>query len=328
MNGLEQRPSHGAEAESLMRLLGRVSGFVLGVFITVAVAPLTPVIPAGPADGVRPVRSWLAERACRMSADRSPVDTPNTGCPGLDGLAARAREAIRGVAEPEEVIGRLNQFFFEEEGFQPNHDLDTADHLLLGRVLLGRKGHCVGLATVYLVLAEEMGLPIHAVATPRHVFLRWDDGKFRRNIELFQKGRDVPDADYIREQRIPKESLERGVFLASLTRKEFLGFIYQNRGVLESRREDYEASGADYRRALRLNPKLEAAHYNLGNDALKQKRYRKAIRDYTRAFSLYPADVWALHNRGLAWKGLGETEKAERDWRLAREIDPGVNVPE
>jgi len=226
------------------------------------------------------------------------------------------------------VIGRLNHFFFDEEGFQPNHDLDTPDHLLLNRVLLGRKGHCVGLATVYLVLAEELDLPIHAVSTPKHIFLRWDDGKVRRNIELFQKGRDLPDEDYIREQKIPKESIERGVFMANLTREEFLGFIYQNRGVLESQQGDFEASGRDYRRALRLNPKLEAAHYNRGNDALKQKRFRKAIRDYTRALKLYPTDAWALHNRGLAWKGLGETEKAERDWRLAREIEPGFRAGE
>lgn len=240
---------------------------------------------------------------------------------------ARARDSASGVTDLEKVVGRLNHFFFDLEKFQVTYDFSSPDHLLLDRVIAGKKGHCVGLATVYLVLAEEMGLPIHAVSTPRHVFLRWDDGKLRRNIELFQKGRDVPDEDYVREQRIPKESIERGVFMASLTREEFLGFIYQNRGVLESQRGDFEASGGDYRRALRLNPKLEAAFYNRGNDALKQKRYRKAIRDYTWALDLHPADVWALHNRGLAYEGLGETEKAERDWRLAREIEPGFKVP-
>jgi hypothetical protein len=76
------------------------------------------------------------------------------------------------------------------------------------------------------------GLFIHAVATPKHILLRWDDGRFRRKIELFQRGREVSDEDYIREQKIPKESIQNGVFLANLTRNQFLGFIYQNRGVL------------------------------------------------------------------------------------------------
>jgi hypothetical protein len=34
------------------------------------------------------------------------------------------------------------------------------------------------------------------------------------------------------------------------------------------------------------------------------------------------SEVWALWNRGLAWKGLGEVEKAETDEAQAKEIDP------
>jgi tetratricopeptide (TPR) repeat protein len=54
----------------------------------------------------------------------------------------------------------------------------------------------------------------------------------------------------------------------------------------------------------------------------------EAIRDYTRALKLYPSDAWALKNRGLAWKGLGENGKAEPDWKRALEIEPGVKIPE
>jgi Tetratricopeptide repeat. len=61
---------------------------------------------------------------------------------------------------------------------------------------------------------------------------------------------------------------------------------------------------------------------------MKQKRYRKAIRDYTKSFKLYPTDPWALWNRGLAWKGLGEIEKADKDQARVREIEPGFKVPE
>ena len=111
--------------------------------------------------------------------------------------------------------------------------------------------------------------------------------------------------------KIPRESIDRGVFLANLSRKEFLGFIYQNLGVLQSQKGNYGASGRHYRKALRLNPKLAAAHSNLGNDFLKPKEYRKTIRAYDKALKLYPTDPWALQNRGLAWKGLGEMAKAE-----------------
>jgi tetratricopeptide (TPR) repeat protein len=217
----------------------------------------------------------------------------------------------------------LNNFFFHTEKLQVTYDLSSSDYLLPGPVLSGKKGYCVGLATIYLILAEELDLPIHAVATPKHVFLRWDDEKFRRNIELFQEGRNESDEDYIREQKIPKESFDRGVFMANLTPKEFLGFIHQNLGALASQRGDFEASGEHYAEAIHLNSKLAAAYYNRGNDELKQKLYKKAISDYNKALKLYPTDPWALWNRGLAWKGLGKTEKAEADFQRVREIEPG-----
>jgi regulator of sirC expression with transglutaminase-like and TPR domain len=225
-------------------------------------------------------------------------------------LVVRARKAVPSGLPPSLALESLNSFFFQAENFKAAFKLDEPDNLLIDGVLARKKGHCVGLATVYLILAEELGLPINAVATPRHVFLRWDGGHFRRNIELFQEGRSVSDATYIQDQKIPKESIERGVFLAPLSRKEFLGFIYQNRGVLESQHGDFVSSGKDYRMALRLNPKLAAAYYNRGNDELKLKRYRKAIRDYSKSLALYPSDPWALKNRELAQKGLELTEKS------------------
>jgi regulator of sirC expression with transglutaminase-like and TPR domain len=250
--------------------------------------------------------SRLAQEACALRENRPWTKTSRSKCSEVAGLVARARKAVpRGLA-PWQSLEKLNDFFFETERFQASYELDAPESLLLNGVLARRKGHCVGLATVYLILAEELGLPIHAVATPKHMFLRWDDGKFRRNIELFQKGSEVPDEDYVREQKIPKESIDRGVFLANLTRKQFLGFIYQNRGVLASQRGDFESSAKDYRRALRLNPKLAAAYYNRGNDELKQKRYREAIRDYSRSLKLYPGDPWAMKNRGLASRGLSD----------------------
>jgi len=271
--------------------------------------------------------SWLAQRACSVVDTASSADTSDAGCPGLDAFVKRAGELVGGATTPIETIERLNRFFFQSEKFQVTYDLSSADHLLPGPVMAGRKGYCVGLATVYLILAEELNLPIHAVATPKHVFLRWDDGKFRRNIELFQEGRDVPDKDYIREQNIPQESIDRGIFLANLTDKEFLGFIYQNLGVLKSQRGEFEESGKDYSRTIHLNSRLAAAYYNRGNDELKQKSYRKAVRDYTKSLKLYPTDAWALWNRGLAWKGLGEVEKAETDQTQAKEIDPTFPPP-
>ena len=43
-------------------------------------------------------------------------------------------------------------------------------------------------ADLSLALAEQQGLSIHAVATPTHVFVRYDDGETTMNIETFPHG--------------------------------------------------------------------------------------------------------------------------------------------
>src|SRR5262245_32633727 len=55
-------------------------------------------------------------------------------------------------------------------------------------------------------------------------------------------------------------------------------------------------------------------------------RYRRSIRDYTKSLKLYPTDAWALHNRGLAWRGLGKMEKAEEDLGARGRSSPCAGV--
>jgi len=94
--------------------------------------------------------------------------------------------------------------------------------------------------------------------------------------------------------------------------------------VLESQAQHFDASRKLYSHALRLNPKLAAAYYNLGNDLLKQKQYRKAIREYDKVLKLYPTDPWALQNRELAGKSAnGKDEEAPSTSKGDRSVARG-----
>jgi len=46
------------------------------------------------------------------------------------------------------------------------------------------------------------------------------------------------------------------------------------------------------------------------------------MRRFSESLRLYPTDVWALNNRGLAYMKLGKSEKARRDFEAALSIDP------
>jgi len=220
-------------------------------------------------------------------------------------------------------VESLNRRIFVQAGIRASANLKDPCNLLPSRVFERKQGYCVGIAAIYLVLAERLGVPIYAVATPSHVFLRYDDGTRRINIETLQGGASVPDDQYIREQKIPEASIRRGVFMRNLTMDEFLAQVHNNLGVIYSERQDYGAAAREYESALDLDPHLPAALYNWGNDLLRQNVCGRAVRRFSKSLRLYPTDVWALNNRGLAYTKLGKREKARRDFEEAVRIDPG-----
>ena len=227
---------------------------------------------------------------------------------------------------PQALVAALNEIVFEKAGIHPSSDLKNPNNLFLSQVLERREGYCVGIVSLYLVLAERLGIPLYAVATPSHVFLRYDDGITRINIETLQRGANVPDAQYIREQRIPEISIRRGIFMKNLDRDGFLAQVHNNLGVIYSERGRYDEAASEYKRALELLPQFPAAYYNCGNDLLLRGQAKKAVRQFSKSLRLYPTDVWALNNRGLAYLKRGKRDRARRDFEEALRIDPAFQV--
>lgn len=220
-------------------------------------------------------------------------------------------------------VQALNRLIFEDLAIQSSSDLHDPGNLLVSRILERRQGYCVGIAALYLVLAEHFDLPIFAVDTPSHVFLRFDDGVTRINIETMDRGAERSDEDYTLGQSIPEASIRRGVFMRPLTTDEFLARVHNNLGVIFSERKDYPKAAREYRTAIGLDSSLPAAYYNLANDLLGQGDWQASVRQFSKSLKLYPTDVWALNNRGLAYVKLGGIEKARRDFEAALGIDPG-----
>ncbi len=219
------------------------------------------------------------------------------------------------------TVMALNDLIFSRLEIRPTQDLKDPGNLLPSQVLQRKQGYCVGIAALFLVVAERLELPIFAVATPSHVFLRFDDGTGRINIETLQSGANVADEQYIREQKIPEESIRRGVFMRNLTADEFLAQVHNNLGVVHSEKKNFEKATKEYEAALHLDPRLPAAWYNYGNDLLRQGELRRAARLFSKSLRLYPTDVWALNNRGLAYTKMGQAKKARQDFEEAIRID-------
>ena len=94
------------------------------------------------------------------------------------------------------------------------------------------------MSSLYLAVCDRLDLPVFPVAAPRHVFLRWDDGTLRRNIESTGGGVEITDEEYAGKdgEKISTSARERGVYLQNLGKKEMLSLVMLNRAGLE--RED------------------------------------------------------------------------------------------
>jgi len=289
--------------------------------VAVAVAALS-IAAARPAVGASAFLESVLAAETRCEAVCTPADD-----------AARAREAIQAAvaalrSDPAMTTGgpgriqAMSRYIFDELGVRATDDLGDPSSLLLASVLHEKKGYCVGVVSLYLALARELDVPIDAVATPSHVFLRYDDGTTRVNIETLRGGAAVSDEEYIREHRIAPGPIAAGVYLRDLTDDAFLAQVHNNLGVIYSRRGDYERAAAQYDAAQRLDGRFPAACYNQANDRLAQGALREAIRLYSRALRLDPADAWALNNRGLAYLRSDKSGKARRDFEAALRVSP------
>ncbi|MCC7233314.1 MAG: tetratricopeptide repeat protein [Bacteroidia bacterium] len=94
------------------------------------------------------------------------------------------------------------------------------------------------------------------------------------------------------------------------------GLYYQKRGMLDK-------AINDYRDILRLEPRYEDAHYNLGYiDLVFKKNYKDAIIHFSDAININKNYLEAYYNRGLCYEFTGDKMAAEKDYREALNIFP------
>lgn len=85
----------------------------------------------------------------------------------LDAIAARSRELLVLPAPAWEQCRILNRVIFHEFGFRGNREhFDDPLNTMIGPVLQRRKGSPVMLSTIYILVAQRVGLQLEPVGTP------------------------------------------------------------------------------------------------------------------------------------------------------------------
>ena len=157
---------------------------------------------------------------------------------------ARITESVRKRLSPsssaKETVEALREAIHREGGYQYTDQVDAQgiplnpDELFLHGMLKSKRGYCMNLSLLYLIVGDRLDLPLHGVGLPNHFFVRYETKNARINIEATESGVTFPDSFY--ENRFGvKFDPRTSFFTQNLNKRQTLGAYLSNVGMVHYR---------------------------------------------------------------------------------------------
>jgi regulator of sirC expression with transglutaminase-like and TPR domain len=142
---------------------------------------------------------------------------------------------------------------------------------LLSHYIDTRKGNCVSMPTLFLVLGERLGLRVTLSTAPLHVFVKWtNDAGQTFNLETTSGAGGTRDSYYRERMPMTDEAIANGVYMKTLSRKETVAVMATTLldDLLRTGRNDEAIAVADalleaYPANAYVLAKKGTAHYRL-----------------------------------------------------------------
>jgi regulator of sirC expression with transglutaminase-like and TPR domain len=217
----------------------------------------------------------------------------------LDALAARIKARFpagaAAQAKLELLVASLSQPGPWNDYRPFSYDLDdpfgkVIHNKLISTYLTTRKGNCVSMPALLVILGQKLGLDLTLATAPEHVLAKFrnDAGQWI-NIEATSFGT-KSDASYRQEMSISPAAISNGIYLRRLSKRESLavmmGTLMEFYGQQEGQ-QDHRIAIADL--ALQANPKDVAAMLQKGNAYFRMLQER-FLTKYESAADIPPAE--------------------------------------
>ncbi|WP_077001327.1 transglutaminase family protein [Variovorax sp. KK3] len=208
----------------------------------------------------------------------------------IDDLAAAIRATIPAGASNLEKFKALRDYLYRPPlvgGRQPylyNFQDDRSLRAKLLPVYLNtRRGNCVSMPTLFVILGQKLGIPVALASAPEHLYLKFrGDNGLWYGVEATNGGGWADDAWQRKNfPSITPESIANGVYLQPLTRKEAAVV------AIDSLLEQYELQNSDEADEARIKLALLLVEH-------------------------YPKDMVAILHAYLGYKGLRQRQFIEK----------------
>jgi len=249
----------------------------------------------------------------------------------IDRWRERVKVAIDRRNTREERVDVLRRFIHGELGFR----FDAADprghspnNLFMHRVIERRRGYCVTLSQLYVLLAPAAGLELQGCRLPGHFAVVDPTLPEGYVIESTDHGMPVSRTALYTRHRMSIQSVENhGVFLKPIPDKEVFSTLFSNLGALAAMAGELIDAEAHFRRAVQLAPNNIEARYNLST-VLAQRgtpsAIQEALAEVNEALRMDP-NFYRGYTRRAGIRGrYGSKDEAEADLRRAFALRPDM----
>lgn len=149
---------------------------------------------------------------------------------------------------------------------------------LLSNYVSTRKGNCVSMPVLFLIVADRVGLNVHLAAAPLHWFVRYTDAAGAdHNLEATSGGHEARTDWYRINLPMSDRAIQSGAYMRTLSKRETVAAM--------------AATVIDY--------------------LIGERRYQEAMEVADAVLAVNPRDTYALVKKGTAIAGLIKTEYGE-----------------
>ncbi|MZG52848.1 MAG: SUMF1/EgtB/PvdO family nonheme iron enzyme [Nitrospinae bacterium] len=244
--------------------------------------------------------------------------------PEISSLVSDVKRDLPGDAN--KIVRSLRNAIHTKAGFRYTDQVDARgipindEELFLHGMLNTKRGYCMNLSLLYLILGQKLNLPLFGVPLPNHFFVRYENGGNQINIEATEMGTSFPDSFYSQRYLPPSEN-KSSYFLNNLNTKQTLGAYFSNIGMVYYQNKKIERAVFYLRSYTNINPTSIDAQNNLANIYSEQNNYSEAINHYNLALKASPGNFSTLFNLGLAYQKIGNIDEAIKSFLQVVQLD-------
>jgi formylglycine-generating enzyme required for sulfatase activity/regulator of sirC expression with transglutaminase-like and TPR domain len=244
----------------------------------------------------------------------------------ISNLVMDVKNNLQGSNDADAIIRSLRMAIHNKAGYRYTEQVDARgipindEELFLHGMLKTKRGYCMNLSLLYLILGQKLDLPLFGIPLPNHFFVRYESGKKQINIEATEMGASFSDSFY-RQRYLASSGKESSYFLKNLNTKQTLGAYFSNIGMVYYQNQKFERAVFYLQLSTKTNPASIDAQNNLANIYSEQKKYKEAIQHYEFALKASPGNISTLFNLGLVYQQSGNLNAAIENFLQVVQID-------